>query len=328
MADILKLIRFRNLIFIAYIQFVIRQVVLLPVMQVYGFEYNQGVNLFWLLVTGTILIAAGGYALNDYFDVKIDALNHPDTQIVGKNITRRTAMRVYIATTLCGIILGLIVSVVCKSFTLAFIFLIVPGLLWFYSSSYKRQFLTGNLIVSFSSALTLLTVVFFQIALLENNFGKLIYETPIPSSFYLISGSFALFAFLTTWIREIVKDLEDEFGDREMECRTMPIIWGTKKTKLFIYLLIFIVITLLIAVNALHWRFLTDITLKYTFAAIVVPLLLLVYFIHKARTSAQYHQVSNWLKIIMVAGISYGFIFYYIIAVTFHINIFNMFIVK
>ena len=198
MANFLKLIRFRNLIFIAYIQFVIRQVVLLPVMQVYGFEYSQGVSLFWLLVAGTVLIAAGGYALNDYFDIKIDALNHPETQIVGKDLTRRAAMGVYVATTLTGIIFGLIVAVLCKSFTLAFIFVIIPGLLWFYSSSYKRQFLTGNIIVSFSSALTILTVVIFQVSLLENKFGKLIYETPIPSSFYLISGCFALFAFLTT----------------------------------------------------------------------------------------------------------------------------------
>jgi len=328
MANFLKLIRFRNLIFIAYIQFVIRQVVLLPVMQVYGFEYSQGVSLFWLLVAGTVLIAAGGYALNDYFDIKIDALNHPETQIVGKDLTRRAAMGVYVATTLTGIIFGLIVAVLCKSFTLAFIFVIIPGLLWFYSSSYKRQFLTGNIIVSFSSALTILTVVIFQVSLLENKFGKLIYETPIPSSFYLISGCFALFAFLTTWIREIVKDMEDEFGDREMECRTMPIVWGPKKTKLFIYLLILLVVLLLLTVNALHWRFLTDLTLKYTLAIIVVPLLLLVYFIHKAGTPAEYHQISNWLKIIMVAGISYGFIFYYIIAVAFHINIFNIFIVK
>ena len=108
----------------------------------------------------------------------------------------------------------------------------------------------------------------------------------------------------------------------------MPIVWGPKKTKLFIYLLILLVVLLLLTVNALHWRFLTDLTLKYTLAIIVVPLLLLVYFIHKAGTPAEYHQISNWLKIIMVAGISYGFIFYYIIAVAFHINIFNIFIVK
>ena len=83
-----KLIRFWNLIFIAFIQYVMRQIVLIPILQIYGFDVASETNMLFLLIAATVFIAAGGYVLNDYFDVKIDAINHPGNQVVGNTIPR------------------------------------------------------------------------------------------------------------------------------------------------------------------------------------------------------------------------------------------------
>jgi len=162
----LKLVRFQNLIFIAFIQFVMQKVVLVPILQTFGFDANIENDMLSLLIAATVLIAAGGYVLNDYFDLKIDAINRPDKQIVGNLISRSTAMILHQVLTGLGVFFGLLLAFFTRSYTLAFIFIVVPGLLWFYSASYKRQFMIGNLVVAFIAALTILVVGIAQLALL------------------------------------------------------------------------------------------------------------------------------------------------------------------
>jgi 4-hydroxybenzoate polyprenyltransferase len=328
MAAYLKLIRFKNLIFIAFIQFAMRQIVLVPILQTYGFDSASETNMLLLLIVGTVFIAAGGYVLNDYFDVKIDAINHPDKQIVGNTITRNNAMIIHQVLTGIGVFSGLLLAYFSKSFTLAFIFIVVPGLLWFYSASYKRQFVIGNLVVAFIAALTVLVVGILELALLKKEFGKLIFETPIPGNIYGWIGGFALFAFLCTWIREIIKDMEDEKGDREMECRTMPIKWGIKKTNIFIYSLIAVIIASLYYANDSFIAFPDSLTIRYITFGIVVPFGALIYLIATAKHAADYHQASTLSKVIMLSGVLYSFVFYYLQAKTYGFSLFNLFIIK
>src|ERR1035437_5604847 len=92
MATILRLVRYQNLIFIAFIQFVMRQIVLVPILQTFGFDASMETGMLFLLISATILIAAGGYVLNDYFDVKIDAINKPDKLIIGNQLSRQKEM--------------------------------------------------------------------------------------------------------------------------------------------------------------------------------------------------------------------------------------------
>jgi len=328
MYSFLKLIRYQNLIFIVLIQLIIRQAILIPILQKYGFEANQTTGMLFLLIIATVMIAAGGNALNDYFDVKIDAINKPEKQVVGNSISRKTAMLLHQIFTGIGIIIGMILSFLTKSFTLGFIFIVVPGLLWFYSASYKRQFMTGNLIVAFISAITVLIVGILEIAVLRKQFGTLIYETQIPKEIYTWIGGFSVFSFLCTWIREIIKDVEDEKGDREFECRTMPIKWGITKTKMFLYILIIVTNIALYIINSEFINFEGTLTLRYIIFGISLPFLALIYLIFKAKVTRDYHSASNLVKIIMVIGVLYAFIFYYLQAKTYGISLFNLFIVK
>lgn len=321
----LKLIRFPNLLFIVLVQFLMRQAVIVPILQIYGFDpTSAGINLY-LLIAATVFIAAGGYVLNDYFDTKIDMINRPDKIIVGQKIDKISAMRFYQILTALGVVCGLVLAFLLKSFTLAFIFIVVPGLLWFYSSNYKRQFLVGNLVVSFNTALSVLAVAIAEMASLQNLYGNLIFQTPIPKSIYCWVGGFSLFAFMLTWIREIIKDMEDERGDREMECRTMPIKWGMKKTKFFLYILILLTIAVLFVVSYLYIPFEGTLTLRYIIFGLVLPLIVLMYLVFKANSPADFHQASTLSKFIMLIGVLYCFIFYYLQAKIHGFSLFGLF---
>jgi len=324
----LKLIRYKNLIFIAFAQFVMRQVVLVPILQTFGFDATMDTTMLFLLITATVLIAAGGYVINDYFDVKIDFINKPDKQIVGNEISRHKAMLLHQILTGSGVVCGLLLAFFARSFTLAFIFIVIPGLLWFYSASYKRQFLIGNLVIAFISAITILIVGIAQLAFLQKEYGSLVFETPIPTHFYAWIGGFALFSFLLTLIREIIKDVEDEKGDREMECRTLPIKWGIKKTKLFLYCLTALTVILLLLANFYFIHFDGTLTLRYILFGIILPFIALCYLIYKAIVKTDFHQASNLSKVIMFIGVLYSFVFYYLQAKTFGISLFNIFVLK
>ena len=328
MIHYLKLIRLQNLLFIAIIQFLMSEVVIVPILQAFGFDTGFDATNLCLLIGSTVLIAAGGYILNDYFDIKIDIINRPTKQIVGSKVSRRTAMFLHQVLTGLGIFLGLILAYFAHSFTLAFIYIVVPGLLWFYSASYKRQFIIGNLVIAFVAGLTVLIVGIAQLAFLQKEYGRLIFETPIPRQFYGWIGGFALFSFLCTWVREIIKDLEDEKGDREMECRTMAIKWGSSKTKIAIYALIIITISMLYIFDLFLIPFDGSLTTRYIFWGLTLPFGALAYLIYAAKTPADYHQASTLLKFIMVIGVCYSFIFYYLQAKAFGISLFNIFTVK
>lgn len=328
MINYLKVIRYQNLIFIAFIQFVMQKIVLAPILQTYGFENSLDSKLLFLLISGSVFIAAGGYVLNDYFDIKIDIINRPEKQIVGTKISRNSAMIMHQILTGIGMFCGLILAYLVRSFTLGFIFIVVSGLLWFYSASYKRQFITGNVIVAFIAAISILVVAIVQVADLQIEYGKLIFETPIPNQIYSWIGGFAIFAFLCTWIREIIKDMEDEKGDREMECRTMPIKWGIRRTKLFLYCLIFVTVLCLFLANNSCIHFEGTLTLRYIIFGLTLPFIALIYLIYAAKNTADFHQASTLSKVIMLVGVLYSFVFYYLEAKTYGISLFNLFILK
>ena len=329
MSDYLKLIRWKNLLFIILIQWLMQHAVVYPLLQTFGFETVQHHSFYLLLMAASVLIAAGGYVINDYFDVKIDRINKPTEVIAGEAVPLASAMLLYQILTALGTVTGLIISFLSGSFTLGFIFILTPGLLWFYSASYKRQFLVGNLIVSLSSALSVLIVGVLAVALLKLQYSnELLQQTPVPSKVYGWIGGFAGFAFLLTWIREIIKDMEDREGDMEMECRTMPIKWGETHTKRFLYALITFTIASLFFICFRYIHFEGTLTLRYLIFGIVIPLTVLAFLIFKARRKEDFRQASTLSKIIMLTGVFYSLIFYYLQAEEFGISLFGLFLIK
>ena len=100
----IQLFRFKNLIFIVITQWLIYTAIISPIFDKYGLTRLPPAAAlpaaaFWLMVLATVLIAAGGYVINDYFDLKIDRINRPESVVIGERLSKQSAMRLYIALT-------------------------------------------------------------------------------------------------------------------------------------------------------------------------------------------------------------------------------------
>lgn len=265
-----RLTRFWNLAIIALAQYFTAY-----------FLFNQRQAVFtdiWLfLLSGsTILIAAAGYIINDYYDIKIDLINKPDRVVIGKTITRRYAILFHTVISFFGVAAGLLINwkVGALNFACAF-------LLWLYSNNLKRLPLIGNVVVAFLTGLSIFMLVF-------------LYNQYLP--FVVV---YSLFAFFMTLIREVVKDMEDMKGDTTFGCKTLPIVWGIRKTKSFVYV---IVVIFSILVLWLDYREL-KISWIYFIPLLFLPMSVLVFRLIKADTKKEFYQLSQLCKIIMLLGI-------------------------
>lgn len=274
MKSILSLIRARNLMLIVLTQVLVQACLLVP-----GQGWHRLLDSrFWMLVLATICIAAAGYIINDYYDVKIDAINRPQRLLVGRRIRRRRAMFAHLILSGIGVLLGLLLSL-----PVALINLGAVLLLWGYSARLKKMLLIGNVVTALLSASMLLVVAVYADQLNRITLG------------------YALFAFLISLIREIIKDIEDMKGDASFECRTLPIVAGMRGAKLVLYPLIavfqaFLVVVILHPASGLVFD-------GYMVALVLLPSVWLVVKLVRADRKRDFSYLSNLNKLLMLTGI-------------------------
>jgi len=309
--DYMTLVRWQNLLMTAVVLFVMEKWVATPILRAAYFGEQLPWWLLVMLVIATVLVAAGGYVINDYFDVKIDAINRPDRLIVTRSVSKPQAMRLFQVLTIAGVLCGLAVAWCVRSWVAAVIFVFVPGLLWFYSASYKRQLIIGNLIIALVTALCPLLVAVCNVAYLKmhytnvNGINVLEYTT-LPHDIYIWIGGFAAFAFLGTWIREIIKDMQDQMGDRELECHSLPVVFGEQPTK--------IIVTVLLALMAgavcwLAWRVIpSPLTTRYALLGLLVPIACVLWLLWSARISSDYQNTQRVMKFVLLMGVLFSFV--------------------
>jgi 4-hydroxybenzoate polyprenyltransferase len=258
---------------------------------------------FVLLVIATVFITAGGYVINDYFDIKTDLINKGKV-IVGTKIPRRQAMMWHSIFNIAGVAVGFYISFKAGYIWMGTMFLIVSGLLYFYSASYKRQFLIGNLIVALLTALVPMLVVFYEWPSLYKYYTLNSIRLPDINFIIYWVGGFSLFAFLTNLIREIIKDIEDFEGDVAYGRNTIPVVIGILSAKVVSVCLIIITIILLY----LAWHFFVNdtITVIYLSLTVVLPLLVVIYKLLVSSEKKQLHSASSILKLVMITGVLYS----------------------
>ncbi|NOX45383.1 MAG: UbiA family prenyltransferase [Chlorobi bacterium] len=302
MRPYLKIIRLPNLGIIVITQYLLRYCVI-------GNWYAySGVNAafsnldFALLVFSTILITAGGNIINDVFDVETDKINKPEKMLIGKSVSGLSAKILYLVFSVSGLLIGVYLAVQVKSLQLGLIFLAIVIMLFLYSKTYQKTLLLGNVIVASLSAMVILIVWLFEFFALTSN--PVVY-VKVQSSLKLVSYIFfayAIFAFIVSMIREILKDAEDIEGDGESGYGTLAIVYGNNAAKYLASSIIVLGIALL--AFSQYWLFKNDFLLVTWYLGIVQVLFLYVlYYVIKAKTKKDFHSVSNAVKIIMVAGI-------------------------
>ncbi len=302
MLHYLKLFRIQNLLIIVLTQYLFRYFILLPILQNNAvLPILNDIN-FALLVLSTVLIAAAGYAINDYFDIRTDRINHPHKIIVGKYISRRIAMLLHQILNIIAVIIAAYVCYKTGSFKLLFIQIIMITLLWMYSVKFKSYFLIGNILVAFSSAMTILIVWVFDIYAVNSSGQLLNYTT--RESIRLFLWTFATFAFVVSIIREIIKDIEDIEGDEKIGCATIPIVIGIPKTKLFLYS--FIILSIIPLGYFLYKTYMMPdmlILFWYIIFALIIPFIYLAYLTFIAKNKNDFSILSKITKFIMLAGV-------------------------
>lgn len=307
----MRLVRWGNLLFLGALVWVMEKWVAVPILNAAAYGEQMPWYVLLLLEIAVILIAAGGYVINDYFDVKIDRINRPDAVIVTRTISKPAAMRLSICLSAAGAACGILEAILLCSMTIGILFVIVPGLLWFYSSSYKRLFMIGNLTIALLAAVTPMLVAITNVAILQLRFETILPYISLPHDLYAWLGGFALFAFLLTWIREIIKDMQDQMGDRELECHSMPVVWGDLWTKVFVTALI--ILTLAI-IGHIWYRLLpfpigwTSLSTRYIALGVVVPLLSAIWLLWSAKIPSDYKSCQQVIKFAMLIGMLYGYV--------------------
>ena len=311
MIDFLRLVRWSNLLFLGILIWVLEKWVCVPILDAAYFGEVLPWWILWLLILAVVCTAAAGYVINDYFDVKIDRINRPEQLIVTQSVSKEQAMWLYRVLAVIGVVAGLTVAWFTRNWYIATIFLFVPGLLWFYSSSYKRQFLLGNLIIAFSAALPPLLVGLTNAAWLGLHYPQVMPYVTTGRDVILWTGGFALFAFLMTWIREGVKDLQDQNGDRELECHSIPIVLGETWAKILLTVLVLLTAGLLVyfwyAVLPMphSWGSLTT---RYLVFGLLIPLACELWLLWAARIPSDYKHAQLLMKFIMFIGLLFSFV--------------------
>jgi 4-hydroxybenzoate polyprenyltransferase len=302
----LQLIRWKNLVIIFFTQLMAWLCVILP-----ASPQTLSFPNFCLLSISTMLIAAAGYIINDYFDIRIDLVNRPDKVVLGKAIARKTAILPHAALNI--IALGMAGYVAAQAHHYEWVALQAGCilLLWFYSTHFKRQLITGNMVVAMLAALTILVMIIYEPALRDVRVNALLRDKSTASSFpfYTLMG-YAYFAFMLTWMREIVKDMEDLKGDALDGCTTMPVKFGLRHSSWFVKALAFLVIAPLSVACLFLYQSNNMLLAGYITIVVIAPLVVWILFLNKRADPEHYHNASRWLKIIMLPGIFALFIYH------------------
>ncbi len=303
LAAFLRLVRWPNLVFIALTQFLFYYCILLP--SLHAGRYGDYTNIlppgiFYLLSLSSVLIAAAGYIINDYFDLNIDRVNKPDKLVVDRIIKRRWTIIWHWILSGLGVLLGFYTSWKLNNWVVGPANLGCVALLWFYSTIFKRKLLIGNVIISLLTAWVIL--VLYTCEFRVDVFVDPVYHQRL-SRLFKFAVVYGGFAFIISLIREVIKDIEDMRGDARYGCRTMPIIWGVNVAKVFAGVWLVVLIGALIIIQFYVLQYGWFLGVLYCTLLLIIPLLRILRKLYTATATADYHHLSGLIKAVMLAGI-------------------------
>ena len=297
-AAFLRLIRWPNLVFIVITQCLFEWAIYGRVYPTAGSALFS--NSFIQLVLASVLIAAAGYIINDYFDQNIDQINKPEKMVVNVIINRRWVIFWHMTLSLAGLFFTALALPIQQYWHLVLGNLAAILLLWLYSTNFKKQLLIGNVLISLLTAWVILILFFAKYPLVMQEMLGLDHA---KVRFFRLTVLYAAFAFIISLVREVVKEMEDIEGDQKYGCKTMPIVWGIRATKVFIAVWLVVLIAALLILQfyvlGLGWWH----SALYCLLFIIVPLIVIAQKLYKAHTTVDYHRLSTLIKWVMFTGI-------------------------
>lgn len=287
----LQLVRWPNLVFIVLTQLLLYFCIYLPI-----FNDPQPARLSWL-IAASVCIAAAGYIINDYFDLNIDQINKPQKNMLLGKLSRRWAIVWHLALSFMGVLATALAVGLSKWY------LILGNcgcvfLLWVYSTSLKRRAIVGNLAISVLTAWTVL-ILFFAFTSPDQAFAA----HPLTIRFFRLCFMYAGFAFVSSMVREAVKDMEDLEGDIRYHCRTLPIVAGIRATKIYSSVWATVLLGALMVLVLYILQFGWWLAALFSAIFVLIPLVLLLLRLRTASSKADFARLSSLCKQIMLSGI-------------------------
>ncbi|HZV71548.1 MAG TPA: UbiA family prenyltransferase [Saprospiraceae bacterium] len=278
--NLLLIVRWPNLLMLAGIQFL-----------VYSRLMDKGdsfltLPLFVLLTLITIILGAGGYVINDYYDMDIDRINKPDHVIAGKHWPLSKVKLIYFFLTGFGAILSVVLALKLGLLNYLFIYPLAVTALWYYSFSLKCKPIIGNIWVALFCAGVVGVVALPDIFLRHTQHIR------------IELGYYMAFAFLSTWYREIVKDIEDKEGDERSACKTFVVRFGLNAGKYMAILFGLLLLSSLIIWDIAQTNHWIKLVLNVLQGSTVASMALVWW----AKHNTYYHYASNVIKLVMVFG--------------------------
>lgn len=292
----LKLIRLPNLLMVALVQCLLQYQVLLPFFRGLDLEPMLPGLDFGILVMVTVFLTMAGYIINDVYDYPIDRVNKPEKAILGNFIPLQTARFLFYGVAILGACLACYLAIKVDHPEWFILYPVALLVLVAYARYFKKTTLVGNLIVAGFCAGVAVIVIFPE----WEDFAT---ESMTLDSLRVISifTGYAFFAFFLTMYREVIKDIEDLEGDRQFGCRTLPVVAGISFAKKFAMVWMLVLLIVLSVALPVIWQY-TLVLFFWVLLTVVLPGILSVYWLFQARTKAQFHRLSQLVKIIMVAG--------------------------
>ncbi len=296
-----RLVRPINLAVVALTMLLFRYCIIdVKLYRLYDFVPYLSNFSFYILLIITLLVTAGGYVINDIFDVETDFVNKPEKIIVGKYLNDNQAFSFYYGLTVSAVLGSFLLMFTSGQMKISMLPIFIIAVLYVYASTFKRMPFIGNLIVSACAALPILLLSAFELRINEFDPAAVILFTQGIGLAALVYGTFA---FLTNLIRELAKDIEDLEGDDYSGARTLPIVIGTGKAKVII---LFIQLLTLIPILAITYYVLTaNIAVAFygISVSLIFPLLIQIFLTVAAKTPKQFGKVSLIGKIHMFLGV-------------------------
>lgn len=288
-----KLIRIENLLLMALVLYVSNY-------YIYVKEGNALPTFYLIILTiSTIFIAAGGYVINDYFDLKIDKINKPNELILEKTIHRKAGILWHLVFSITGLLGGIYLAYKTGHLSLSVIQILSIILLLLYSNILKKILILGNLTIALLAGL---------LPVLPYIYAKLLYpQISIITTNALLSLS--AFAFFTTLIRELIKDIQDMEGDTVGKRKTIPIVWGFLASKIIAFFLLLLLIIFLLPFLIYYYFQYQYTAVVYNLTLLIFPVILTIFLLIKYQEPKKFYILSAIMKGIMLAGIIFYFIF-------------------
>tara|TARA_R110002033_G_scaffold22093_2_gene53868 strand:- start:4461 stop:5387 length:927 start_codon:yes stop_codon:yes gene_type:complete len=296
MIHFLNLIRWKNLLMIAIMQYLIKYALLLPFSESHGVVTTLSHFNFFLLVLATLLIAAAGYVINDIQDIETDRINKPNKLIINKYISEKDATTLFMVLNIVGVGLGFYLTYSIGKTSFFAVFFIASALLYIYSTSLKQIAIVGNAVVSLVVALSILLVGVFELIPAINASNE-----AVQTTFINVIKDYAIFAFMINLVRELVKDLEDIEGDQKAEIETLPVVLGRERANKIVFLISLVPI-LSITYYVVTYLFKQLPVVGYFLILVIAPLIYASIKLFNAKDKAEYKHISLIYKLVMLSG--------------------------